>query len=132
MLLNSLGSLLEASLLLVSLFNDHPWKVCYFALTLAVYQSACSPTASQCVVNSFNFLSIYRETKYSFFLGGGLFVFLGLHPWHTEVPTLGAQLDLQLLAYATATLMPDLSCVCELQHSSRQRQILNPLIRARD
>ena len=28
--------------------------------------------------------------------------------------------------------MPDLGCVCDLHHSSRQRQILNPLSEARD
>ena len=32
---------------------------------------------------------------YIFFLGG---VFLGLHPWHMEVPRLGLKLELQLLA----------------------------------
>ena len=37
------------------------------------------------------------------------FVFLGLHPWHMEVPSLGAESELQLPAYATATAMPDLS-----------------------
>ena len=35
-------------------------------------------------------------------------------------------------AYATATAMPDLSRVCNLHHSSWQRQILNPLSEARD
>ena len=30
------------------------------------------------------------------------FVFLGLHLWRMEVPRLGAELELQLLAYATA------------------------------
>ena len=37
---------------------------------------------------------------------------------------------------ATATGLhhstPDLSCVCDLHHSSRQHQILNPLSEARD
>ena len=36
-------------------------------------------------------------------------VFLGPHPQHLEVPRLGAELELQLLAYATATAMPDQS-----------------------
>ena len=31
-----------------------------------------------------------------------------------------------------ATATPDLSCICDLHHSSRQRWILNPLIEARD
>ena len=34
--------------------------------------------------------------------------------------------------YATATAMPDLNCVCDLHHSSRQGQILNPLSKARN
>ena len=49
-----------------------------------------------------------------------------------EVPRLGVELELQLLAYTIATVMWDLSHVCDLHHSSRQRQILNPLSEARD
>ena len=59
-------------------------------------------------------------------------LFLGLHPWHMEVPRLGVQSELQLLAYARATAMPYLSLVCDLQHSSQQHWILNPLNGARD
>ena len=29
-------------------------------------------------------------------------LFLGLHPWHMDVPRLGVELELQLLAYTTA------------------------------
>ena len=35
-------------------------------------------------------------------------------------------------AYATATAMQDPSHVCDLHHSSQQRQIMNPLSEARD
>ena len=49
-----------------------------------------------------------------------------------EVPRLGVESELQLLAYTTATATPDLSCVCDLHHSSRQCPILNPLSKARD
>ena len=35
-------------------------------------------------------------------------------------------------AYATATLMPDPSLICDLHHSLWQRRILNPLGEARD
>ena len=51
-----------------------------------------------------------------------------------EVPRLGVQLELQMPAYTTATAIatPDPSCVCNLHHSSGQRQILNPLSKARD
>ena len=53
------------------------------------------------------------------------FCFLGLHPQHMEVPRLGVESELQLLATAIAT--PDPSLVCDLHHSSQQCQILNPL-----
>ena len=64
---------------------------------------------------------------FSSFLGG---VFLGLHPQHMKVPRLGVQLELQLLACDTGIAMPDLSCVRNLHHSSRQSQVLNPLSEA--
>ena len=35
------------------------------------------------------------------------FVFLGAHLRHTEVPSLGVESELQLLAYTTATATPD-------------------------
>ena len=49
-----------------------------------------------------------------------------------EVPRLGDESELQLQAYTTDTAMWDLSHVCDLYHSSQQRQILNPLSEARD
>ena len=38
-----------------------------------------------------------------------IFCLLGLYSWHVEVPRLGVELELQLLAYATATAMWDVS-----------------------
>ena len=67
-----------------------------------------------------------------FFFFFGLFVFLEPHLQHMEVPRLGVKLELQLLAYTTATATWDPSHICNLYHSSRQRQILNPLSEARD
>ena len=61
-----------------------------------------------------------------------LFCFLGLYQRHTEVPRLRVESELQLLAHVTATATPDLSCLCDLHHSSRQCWILNPLSEARD
>jgi len=49
-----------------------------------------------------------------------------------EVPRLGVELELQLPAYTTATAMQDLSCVCDLPHSSQQHRILHPLSNGRD
>ena len=60
------------------------------------------------------------------------FSFLGPHLRHMEVPGLGVESELQLPAYATATAMPDPGCVCNLHHSFQQRQILNPLNKARN
>jgi len=49
-----------------------------------------------------------------------------------EVPRLGVELELQLLAYTRATAMPDLSLTFGLCHSLWQHQTLNPLSEARD
>ena len=69
---------------------------------------------------SFSFLSFF------------FFVFLGPHLQDVEVPGLGAESELQLLAYATATAMPDLSHICNLHRSLWQHWILNLLSKARD
>ena len=61
-----------------------------------------------------------------------LFFFLGPRPQHMEVPRLGVESELQMPAYATATVMPDPSHICNFHHSSRQHQILNPLSETRD
>ena len=55
----------------------------------------------------------------TFFFFSSFFSFLGLHVHHMESSTLGVELELQLLAYTTATALWDPSCVCDLHHSSR-------------
>ena len=52
--------------------------------------------------------------------------------WHMEVPRLRVESKLQLPAYTTATATWDPSFTCNLYHSSRQIQILNPLSKAKD
>ena len=61
------------------------------------------------------------------------FFFCFFEPYleHMEVPRLWVELQLKLPACTTATLMWDPSHVCSLHHSSRQRQILNPLSQAK-
>ena len=49
-----------------------------------------------------------------------LFSFLGLCLWHMEVPRPGGESEPRLLAYTAATATWNLSCVCDLHHSSRQ------------
>ena len=58
--------------------------------------------------------------------------FLGPQVQHMEVPRLRVESKLQLPAYAAATVPLDLSSICNLHHSSQQRQISNPLSAARD
>ena len=49
-----------------------------------------------------------------------------------EVPRLGVELELHLLAYTIATATQDLTVVCNQYHSSWQCRILNLLSKARD
>ena len=49
-----------------------------------------------------------------------------------EVLRLGVKSELQFLACATATAMPDLSLICNLCRSMQQHQIFNPLSKARN
>ena len=60
------------------------------------------------------------------------FFFFRPHPRHMGVPRPGVQSERQLPAYTTAAATQDPSHICNLHHSSWQRQILNPLSRAWD
>ena len=53
-----------------------------------------------------------------------LFAFLGPYSWHMEVPRLGVESELQLLACTTAIATPDLSLICNLHCSSQQASSL--------
>ena len=66
-----------------------------------------------------------------FFTFFNLFFLFTVHLQHMEVPRLGGELELQLLAYTTARSTLDLSCICDPHHSLQQCQILNPLSRDR-
>ena len=64
-----------------------------------------------------------------------MFAFLSFHLFKATAyggSRLGAESELQLLAYATATATQDPSHICELYHSSWQCQILDLLSEARD
>ena len=58
--------------------------------------------------------------------------FLGPHLRHMEAPRPGVQSELQPLAYARATAMPDLSHIHDPHHNSWHRWILNPPSKVRD
>ena len=85
-------TLVISTLLRMALFCFHGWIV-----------SQCMYYV--CTTSSFLF----------FFFGPS---FLGLHPWHMEVPRRGVLSELLLLAYATDTATPDPSRVCDLHHSA--------------
>ena len=61
-----------------------------------------------------------------------LFLIFTPHLCHLEVPGLRVELELPLPAYTAATATLDLSCVCDLYHSSQQHRILNSPSKARD
>ena len=61
-----------------------------------------------------------------------IYLFLGAHLGHMDVPKLGVRWELQLPAYTTATATRDPSCICNLHHNSWQCWILNPQSKARD
>ena len=69
-----------------ALFKKHMLRVCIILKLLFGYQTF-----------------FFFPSKKNFFF----FVFLGPHPRHMEVPRLGVESELQLLAYTTATAMPD-------------------------
>ena len=77
-----------------------------------------------------NISNFYLLECQPLFLSGFPSVCLGLHLWRMEVPRLGVELELQLLACVTATITLDLSHVCDLHRSSWQCWILNPLSKA--
>ena len=60
------------------------------------------------------------------------FAFFRAAPAAYRDSRLGVQSEVQLLPYTTTTAMQDPNHVCDLHHSSRQCQILNPLSEARD
>ena len=68
-----------------------------------------------------SYISVCSPLK-QIFLFCFVFFFLGPYLWHMEVPRVGAESELQLLAYATATAMQDPSCICDLHCALQQCQ----------
>ena len=61
-----------------------------------------------------------------------ILLFFRAVPMAYGVPRLGVELELQLLAYATATATQGPSYIRDLHHSSRQCRVLNQLSEGRD
>ena len=73
------------------------------------------------------FIFVYGVREYSnFFFSFLFFSFLGPHPRHMEVSTLGVISELQLSAYTTVTAMQDSRRVCDLYHSSHHARSPTP------
>ena len=83
------------------------------------------------MIPPFSFTETYTETKKMHF-----FFCLFAISWATPTAYGGSQarglIGAVPPAYTRATATQDLSRVCDLHHSSRQRQIINPLSKARD
>ena len=75
------------------------------------------------------FLSLKIFTFSSLFF---FFFFLGLHLQLMEVPRVGTESELHLLAYTTAKTRQDSNCICDLSWGLQQCWILKPLSKARD
>ena len=58
-------------------------------------------------------ISLLITAMYSFNKSFCYSFFLGPYLWHVEAPRPGVELELLLLAYATATAMPDPSHICK-------------------
>ena len=107
-----------------------------FALVLAFLLIACLPQESDIsrifppITRGWAFgnLALTFFSKFVLFR----FCFFRAAPQHMEVPRLGVESELQMPAYAAATVMWDPSHICDLYHNSWQCQILNPLSKARD
>ena len=88
-------------------------------------------------INSLLWQSISLPRLDSFFLSFLLFCFILFLLFRATSAANGSsqargQLDLQLPAYTTATATRDPSCVCNLDHSSQQCRILDPLSKTRN
>ena len=70
------------------------------------------------------FLNITNSTSILCISWFSFFFFLGLHPRHMEIPKQRVEWELQLSAYTTATATRDLSCICDLHHSSQHARSL--------
>ena len=83
----------------------------------------------------FSYIHVYKFFYFIFLFSTFYFYFFCLF-WATPVVCgsfqLGVELELQLLAYATATTRPDPSRLFDLHQSSQQCQILNPLSEVKD
>ena len=83
----------------------HIWSLASFSLPELIQMAKVQGHLLGCGTREHSFMGL-------------IFLFLGPHLQHMEIPGLGVELKLQLPAYTIATATPDLSCICDLPHSS--------------
>ena len=111
-----------------TLYNSYPWCIPFAIGSLYFLSLHHLILDTEKKLNGHDNVHIGYHSFFFFFF----FCFLGPHPRHMEVPRLGVESELQLPAYTTATAMQDLSCICNLHHSSWQGWIFIKLSKARD
>ena len=104
------------------LFTCHPAKCNFWCLL----SNQFFPQSEMYIYTDFNIVPPFTQILWDF-VCLFVFVFLGPHPRHMEIPRLGVKWELY-----TATATRDLSHIYDLHNSSHQCWILNPLIEARD
>ena len=87
--------------------SHYCWSLKTLCLFCGLWARLGTPDAAY--VCSAKVILNYSSFFFVFFLP-----FLQLQLQHLEVPRLGVELELQLLAYPTATATPDLSHICDL------------------
>ena len=92
----------------------------------------CLETLSCCPAEKYEYVSIEERGLRQIYLFYFIFAFLGPYLQHMDIPRLGAESELQLPAYATATALPDPSHLCNPHCSLPQCWILNPLSQAKN
>ena len=134
-------------IILLTGFFGHPISLIpNFYLSILFFQSLVPSSLVNALERNLWFCLINRTLKFNFgpFIGAAisfplLFLFFSfLSFFFRATPTAygksqaGVKLELQLLAYVTATATPDQRCICDLHHSSQQCQIFNPLSGTRE
>ena len=96
----------------------------------SIYSHPLSHNGNSCLfLFLFYFISFYLFyfILLYFILFYFILCFIGPFLWYMEVPKLGVESELQLLAYTTATATWDPSSICDPYHRSWQCRIPDPL-----
>ena len=116
---------------LIVLEARSPWSRCQqgWPLSLACRWHLLAVSLAgffcMCSLSWHSYLFLWRHQSYWIKAPPFFFFFFLFLLMAAPMAYRGAESELQLLAYLTATATPDLSCICELHHSLWQHGILN-------